>query len=377
MNMAKNTFKIEATGSVQGAPLEITAVKKDKTAYIGIKGSIYRWNTASSFDVETVIKGYKADGITKAQIYINTIGGDVFEASEIVNLIKDNFTDVKIIVGAVAASAGTYFLTQWHSTAKRNSQFMIHKPMGNPSGNEDEIEAGLKLIKNITQDYKAAYASKMGITEDEVEKLWAKGDYWMTAKEALKLKLIDAIDDEDEKIDASARMLLVACGAPRIPKIENNQNQNKHMELSVLAVSIGLPSTATQAEVDAKLAQLVKSAATAEGLVLAAATKEASEKTAKVKALLDGAEKDKKITAEQRPQLETLANADYASAESFIGGMKSITAISEGLNPGKTGEGEKGREAWTYADYQEKDQKAFEALDEKVQGSLIDAHYKE
>jgi ATP-dependent protease ClpP protease subunit len=376
MNMVKNALQIVSSSSNK-TPLEITAVKKGNTAYIGIKGSIYSWNKASSMDVEAAIKGFKKDGATNAEVYINTPGGDVFEANEIVNLIKDNFTAVKIRVGAVAASAGSYFLTQWHSTAKRNSQFMIHKPMGNPSGNEDEIEAELKLIKNITQDYKTAYATKMGITEAEVEKLWVKGDYWMTAKEALKKGLIDAIENEDEKIDASARMLLVACGAPNIPKIENNQNQNKHMELSVLAVQLGLPSTATQAEVDAKIKALQDSAAKADGLVQAAADQEKANKAAKVKALLDGAEKDKKITAEQRPQLEKMAEANYEAAESFISGMKSITAISEGLDPGLTAEGEKGREKWTFADYQEKAPEAFEKLADAKQKELIDAHYKE
>ena len=374
--MVKNTLQIVATGSEQRALLEITAVKKGKTAYIGIKGSIYRWNKASSFDVEAVIKGFKDDGATTAEVYINTPGGDCFEANEIVNLIKDNFTSVKIRVGAVAASAGTYFLTQWHSTAKRNSQFMIHKPMGNPSGNEDEIEAGLKLIKNLTKEYKNAYATKMGISEADVEKMWAKGDYWMTAKEALKKGLIDAIEDEDEKIDASAQMLLVACGAPNIPKIENNQNQNKYMELSVLAVQLGLPSTATQAEVDAKLKAIQLQAAKADGLVQAAADKEASEKTTKVKALLDGAEKDKKITAEQRPQLEKMAIADFAAAKSFIEGMKSITAISEAIDKGSNADREKGREKWTFADYQEKAPKDFEKLPDEKQQELVNAHYK-
>lgn len=378
--MVKNTLQIIASGSKEGTPLEITAVKKGITAYIGIKGGIYRWNKASSYDVETVVKGFKDDGATNAEVYINTPGGDVFEAAEILNIIDDNFKpeNVKVRIGAVAASAGTRFLTKYYSTAKRNSQIMIHKPMGNPSGNEDEIEAGLKLIKNITQDYKTGYATKMGITEAAVEKMWAKGDYWMTAKEALKLKLIDAIEDEDEKIDASSRMQLVACGAPIIPKIESkNKPKNNHMELSVLAVQLGLPSTATQPEVDAKIKELQKKAGEADTLLQATAAQAKIDAAKKVKDLLDGAEKDKKITAEQRPQLEIMANKDFASAEAFIGGMLSITAISAGIKPGGGGEAPKGREAWTYADYLEKDQKGFEALDEKVQKTLTDAHYKE
>jgi len=249
--------------------------------------------------------------------------------------------------------------------------------MGSPSGNEDEIEAGLKLIKNITADYKAAYAVKMGITEEDVEAMWAKGDYWMTAKEALKLKLINAIEDEDEKIDAASRMLLVACGAPVIPKIENNQNQNKNMELSVLAVSIGLPATATEAQVSAKLAELKAKAEQADGLLQAATDKAAAEKAAKVKALLDTAEKDKKFDARQRPHFETMANASFEAAEAVIGSMQSVQAVSDSLNPGGTGTGEKGRDKWTYADYQDNAPEEFEKLDEAVQASLIEAHYKD
>lgn len=377
MNMVKNTLQIIASGSKQGAPLEITAVKKGTTAYIGIKGGIYRWNTASSFDVETVVKGFVADGAINAELYINTPGGDVFEAAEILNIVDDNFKpeNVKVRVGAVAASAGTRFLTKYHSTAKRNSQFMIHKPMGSPSGNEDEIEAELKLIKNITQDYKEAYATKMGISEAEVEKLWAKGDYWMTAKEALKKGLIDAIEDEDEKIDAATRIQLVACGAPNIPKIKSeNQNQIKHMELSVLAVKLGLPSTATQAEVDAKLDAILVQASAADGLVQAAADQKKADVKAEKKTILDAAEKEKKINAKQRPHLEKM---DVADLKAFLDTQLSIDAISEGLNPEGNGKGGENRKGWTFADYQEKAPEDFEKLDDAAQKSLVDAHYKE
>lgn len=369
-------MRIIAAGSGKSLPLEISATLKDKTAVIAIKGSIYQWNQASSMDVEAAIKGFKKEGITRANVYINSNGGDCFEANEIANLIKDNFREVKVNVGAIAASAGTYFLTLFHSTAKRNSQFMIHKPKGSPSGNEDEIEGGLKLIKNITQDYRAAYAKKMGITEDEVEKLWAKGDYWMTAQEAKSKGLIDEIEDGDEAIDAFSRMQLVACGAPVIPKAENNQNQI-NMELSVLAVSLGLPATATQAEVDAKLTELKAKAAQADSLVQAQANREKAEKSAKIKALLDGAEQAKKIDAKQRPHFETMAEANFEAAEAVISGMPSIEAISGVLSPGSTGGSSNGREKWTYADYQQNDPKAFEALEESAQAALIEAHYKE
>jgi ATP-dependent protease ClpP protease subunit len=359
-------------------PLEITAVKKGTTAFIIIKGSIYSWSTASSYDVNKVIKGFKKEGATDADVYLSSGGGDCLETEEILNIIADNFStkNVKVRVGAVAASAATRFLTRYYSVAKKNSKFMIHKPMGNPSGNEDQIESGLKLIKDMTLEYKKAYAKKMNKTEDEIEQLWAKGDYWMTAQEAKDFGLIDAIEDEDEIIDASTRMQLVACGAPNVPKIENTKTEIKRMELSVLAVQVGLPSTATQAEVDAKIKELKEQAASAEGLITAAAEKEKATTTANVKALLDGAEKDKKITAAQRPQWEQIATANLEAATIAIKGLKTITAISNELNP--TGGGVSGEQGkWTYDEYQKNDPAAFDKLPEDKQNALINAFYKE
>lgn len=357
-------------------PLEITAAKKKGIAIIGIKGYIYSWGKASSMDVEATIKGFKEDGITDAEVYINSGGGDVFEANEILNLIEDNFKKVTVRAGALVASAATRFLAKYKSSAKRNSMIMIHKPMGSFSGNVDEVEAKMKLLKDMTKQYKAAYAKKMKITEAEVEKLWSKGDYWMTAKEALKKGLIDSIEDEDEKIDAATRLQLVACGAPNIPIAkDNNQNQIKHMELSVLAVQLGLPSTATQPEVDAKIKDLQAKAASADGLVKAAADQKKAGIAAEKKTLLDAAEKGKKITAEQRPHFETM---EVDALKAVLEGMKSIEAISTELNPGSgDGAAKAGREKWTYADYQQKDPDGFEKLEEAAQKTLIDAHYKE
>jgi ATP-dependent Clp protease protease subunit len=376
--MYPNRFLITASNGSK-VPLEITAVKKGTTAFIVIKGSIYSWGSASSYDVGKVIKDFKKDGAIDADVYVSSGGGDCFEAQEILNLIADNFEakNVKVRVGAVAASAATRFLTTYYSVAKKNSKFMIHKPMGNPSGNEDQIESGLKLIKDMTLEYKKAYAAKMNKTEDEVEQLWAKGDYWMTAKEAKDFGLIDEIEDEDEKIDATAHFQLVACGAPNIPKLENTKTNIKRMELSVLAVQLGLPSTATQSEVDAKINELKVQAASAQGLVQAAADQDKADKSAKVKALLDGAEKDKKITAAQRPQWELIANGNLDAATTALGALKSITAISAELTPGANAAQTATQANWTYADYLEKDQTAFEKLPEAKQTALVNAHYQE
>lgn len=370
--MKKATHIFASSG--KSIPLEVSAVKKGNAVLISIKGHIHEWGKASSMEVEKTIKEFAKDGVTDAELYINSGGGSCFEANEILNLVKDNFKNVTIKIGALAASAATYFLTQFHATAKKNSQFMIHKPMMYLGGNEDEVESNLKLLKSLTADYKAAYSKKMGIKEDEVEKLWAKGDYWMTAKEAKKAGLIDEIEDEEEQIDATARLQLVACGAPNIPKIENTKTEIKRMELSVLAVQIGLPSTATQAEVDAKLKQITADAAKVQSLVQAQADQEKADKTAKIKALLDGAEKDKKITAAQRPHLESM---EVEALTGFLAIQPTFTAISDALTPGANAAATAEQAKWTYEDYQKNNPEAFEKLPDDKQKALLDAYYNE
>lgn len=360
-------------------PLEVTAVKKGTTAFISISGSIYKWSDeASSKAVDKNLREFVKSGAINAELYINSGGGDCFEANEIDNIISKHFKteNVKVRLGSVAASAATVFIAKYYTIAKKNTQIMIHKPMGNPSGNEDKIAAQLELIKNLTNQYRTMYATKMGIEESEVEKKW-KNDYWLTAAKAKSEGLIDEIEDEDEKIDATAHFQLVACGAPNIPKLENTKTNIKRMELSVLAVELGLPATATEAQVTAKLKEVKAQAATAESLVQAQADQKEAEKAAKVKALLDGAEKDKKITAEQRPQWQVIANSNLEAATTALGALKSITAISAELDLGGKGAGNVDQSKWTYADYQEKDQEAFQKLPEAKQTALVDAYYKE
>ena len=356
--------------------LQITCALKGDTAYIS------KWTSASSTDVYVSIKDYKAKGATNAEVYVNSEGGSVFEAEEIINLLNDNFgrENVTVKVGALAASAGTAFCTEFHTVAKANSQFMIHKPKVFAEGSEDELENTLKLIKDVTARYRGRYAKKMGITEDQVDALWAKGDYWMTATEAKDQGLIDEIEDGEEKIDAESRLRLAACGAPNIPKPQKQKTiiPDTDMKLPELAASLGLPLSASQEQVDQRIKELKKSETDLTALKQSNSQKEKAEKAQKVKALLDKAEKDRKITGEQRGHYQKLAEADYDSCAAILEDMPTIEALSGRINP--TGKSvAKGRENWTYADYQ-KNPKAwveFEKNNPEKAQELIEAHYKE
>lgn len=354
-------------------PLKLSVEAKGDTVRISIIGAIYNFHNNSQWFRSECEKA-KKEGAKNVKLYLNTPGGDVFEANEIGNIIESFEGEVTGEGGALVASAGTYIASKCKSfEMPENGKYMYHKPFGRIEGNEDEVASKLELLKSLTSDYRKTYAEQTIHSEEQIEKNWVKGDVWLSAAQAEKQGFITSVKKK-VKITAADASLIAACGAPNPPKVEN-KTENKNMELSVLAVRLGLPSTASQAEVDAKLDQLQKDALKAQGLVQAQADREKAEKGEKIKKMLDKAEQEKRITADQRNNWEKMAESNYEAAKIAIEALKPIDAISSQIQPGTTGS-EK-RNDWTYADYQEKDPKAFEKLPEALQTELINSHYKE
>lgn len=164
------------------------------------------------------------NNINEAELYINSEGGSVFEAQEVVNELK-RIGKVNIKVGALAASAATFILCHFPASCFKGSQFMIHKPHTQLSGNEDEVRSDLKALENVTKVYRDAYCKRFNKTAEEIEAMW-KNDYWMDAEEARQLKLVDNVIDEALQIDDSTVKMMAACGCPNVPKINNTKNTN-------------------------------------------------------------------------------------------------------------------------------------------------------
>jgi len=361
----------------QGKDYKVIAGVTGDTLRLEIDGRIGKWDKASVSDIKAKIKEY-AGKATKALIYINSEGGSVFEATEIANVIKSEFKDVKVEIGAIAASAGTYFLTLFHATAKPNSQFMIHKPHGCACGNVDQIKAETKLFENVTKQYADAYVGKMSITADELKEKWLN-DWWLTAQEALKLGLIDAISDDPVAINSELANRLVACGVPNAKQLTKQQQNPKKEDMNkeVLIAQLGLPAGADEKAIQAKLDDLKAKAKKAETLEASIKSQQEAQRKADIKALLDDAEKSHKINAKIRQNFERLAEEDFAQVKAIIDNLPAMDkAPSASLAPtGKSVDG--ARSKWTYADWAEKDPKGFEALSEDKQKALIDAHYSD
>ena len=123
-------------------------------------------------------------------------------------------------------------------------------------------------------------------------------------------------------------------------------NKNKIMDKKILCAQLGLPETASDAEVTAKLAALNDSAskvatltAEKEQLLTAKTNAEneviqlkAVQETAKLEKLVDDAIAVKKLAAGDRDKYLKLAKADYATTKELIDSIQPYESISQGLS---------------------------------------------
>lgn len=318
-------------------PLVITAEAKNNKAYLRITGLIYEWNNSAE-EITRRIDEFLAEGIQDVHVYLNGPGGDVFQAAEIENQIQ-RFPGSKTgEAGALLASAYTKIAISLDSCEQaENGQFMYHKPSGRLSGNEDAIASGLKLLQNMSIQYKEAYAAKTGISVETIEANWAKGDVWLSAKEAVQQKFISGTTQKNAPITKETKALFEACGAPILPKITNHKKPLKTMDQKILALSLGLPEDASEETIKATIQANKAAAAEVAGLKAEKAAKETADTTAKVETLINSAIADKKVNAAQGESLKNWAKTDFTACETYIKGLTALGKVSAAIVPGATG----------------------------------------
>lgn len=353
-----NAFSgIDVVALSKDYPFEITASAKEDIAEVRISGVIHQWQNSSS-EFKKQIDGLLAKGIKNVSLYINTPGGSVFEANEIANEIKRFPGTITGYGGALVASAGSYLAIICDTfEMAENGQYMYHKPIGFIQGNEDKVISDLKLLQNLTNQYRTAYSTKTGLSESDIEANWSKGDVWLSAKEAKEQGFITSISKKQE-VSKEIKAMIIACGAPNIPEQINSEHKMKNR--NQIIAKLKLSADATDEQIEQAIA-------------------DAMEKTEQLNAVKGESEKQKKETAELLVQAyvdskQITADTKDKWVERYVKNPEDTKDILAGLpKPFKASEhlGEDnqqanaGRDKWTLKDYLEKDPKALDALAEK------------
>lgn len=312
--------------------MNLTAKADGGRARIEIKGMISQWrDTESSFtsQIDELIRS----GVRDVHIYINSPGGECMEANEIVNVIKKFPGKITGEGGAMVASAATYIAINCEEfTMPENGFFMIHQISGGVCGKETDIESYLSMMRKLNEHYLNAFLAKCK-DKKKLKEEWGKGDYWMTAKEAHENGFVTAVSGK-AKIDKATAQAIMNCGytgSIEITDKNSNEKTKNDMDLTMLTNRLGMETTSTEAQVLAQIDVYKRKAERTDMLE----RREEQRREQEINDLLDGAVKDRKITADVRDEWKEMLQSNFDSAKKMLVALKPVE-IPKVVVPGAT-----------------------------------------
>lgn len=198
-----------------------------------------------------ISKGYVSAKLKPLQgkpcnVRINSYGGDVMTALDIRQQFIDHGQVTAYIVGMTASAATILAMGAKRVVMSRYALMLVH-PCSELVDtysyyNREELERVIESLKKLQADMAtidsviaSIYADKAGREGKDMAALM-KEERWITAEEALKYGLIDAIDEDDDltaaapaKMTNAEREHFVACGLP-LPEVQPHEIDYKMNE---------------------------------------------------------------------------------------------------------------------------------------------------
>ena len=301
-------------------------IKVDGKTIIMLYGEVGEGCSVDSNRVVSELFAIENQGC-KIEVRINSQGGDVFSGMAIYNALRQSKSDIKIYIDGVAASiAAIIALCGKPLFMSPYAKLMLHNVSGGTYGNASELRQTAEQMEVLQTNLATMVAERLGMTaEAVVEKYFDGEDHWISASEALDMKLIDGIYEMDEVKDAPTT-------TEGIYNYFNNRldfkPQNKR-EMALIDDIMKIPSFENKTESSAIVAHIVEltnKATKADALSKTVETYKAElEKLHKEQdeALISQAVEAGKISQEQVETFKELLKNDRENAIKLINGMKS------------------------------------------------------
>lgn len=135
-------------------------------------------------------------------LYINSPGGSVYDALAIYDTMRFVKADIQTVGIGVQASAAAFLLTSG-TKGKRfllpHATVMIHQPSSGTRGKVTDQEIDLKEALRVKRLMEEIMSKNTG---QKIEKIHEdmERDFWMTADQAKKYGLVDAVIDTPPKL---------------------------------------------------------------------------------------------------------------------------------------------------------------------------------
>lgn len=145
--------------------------------------------------------------ITTIELLINSPGGDAFDGTAIMNVLRAHPARTVAVVQGIAASAASFIACAADECVMApNSTLMIHEAWGICVGSAKDMVAYAGLLDKVNGNMADVYAAKCGGTVDAMRGIMA-AETWYTAEEAVAAGFADSVaaDEKPPEQEASAR----------------------------------------------------------------------------------------------------------------------------------------------------------------------------
>lgn len=264
-------------------------------------------------------------------IHINSMGGDVFAGMAIYNAIKQCKANITMYVDGMAASiAGVIALCGRPLYMSQYARLMIHQVSGSGYGSAAKLRTVADMVEGLQKDIAQMLSARMGIEPEKVQEQYFDGqDHWISATEAMAMKLCDGIVEDGSLNESYSNEEIYTRVFNRL---ETEAKKDKDMAfLDEVRKRPGFENCATEADVLTHIAALESKAVKAdayENTIKELRGKLDAQQTAAHTAFLNQAKAEGKITEEQIPTYLNLLKADEENTRKLIDGMKPTKQVT-------------------------------------------------
>ncbi len=166
-------------------------MKDGKIGVLYIYDEISPWGvTAQSF--ATALQDALNDGAEKIEVYINSPGGDVFDAIAIYNSLKE-LDNLEIIIMGMAASAASFIaMASDNVRIMSNARIMIHNPWTWAAGDADYLRKVEEHLQELQDEIIGIYQDKTDQSKEQIQE-WMNEEEWFKADKAVEYGFADEV----------------------------------------------------------------------------------------------------------------------------------------------------------------------------------------
>ena len=156
----------------------------------------YQWYGMEATSPKSVADALAKGNGERAEVEINSGGGEIFAASEIYTALRNYTGGVQIRIVGLAASAASIIARAGESEMTPTGMMMIHNVQSSADGDYRQMEHTAGVLRDANHAIISAYVAKTGRPEAEIAAMM-DAETWVTAERAVELGLVDRVMQPD------------------------------------------------------------------------------------------------------------------------------------------------------------------------------------